>query len=105
MTGSFGHPNATLLLYDQIRSGAVHGEDVPAVSSSIAHNVERGVRNTLSQYLTIARQHGLSKRCRLLDLLDHHPARSGLIAWLREYGGLDWDSYLDDLGQTSQTSP
>jgi hypothetical protein len=27
VTGSFPNPNATLLLYDKIRSGAVHGEE------------------------------------------------------------------------------
>jgi hypothetical protein len=95
--GSFGHPTTTLLIYDKIRSGAVHGEDVPGVSSAIANGVEREVRRTVGQYLTFAQQHSLVKRSRLLSLLDNHPARSELIAWLREYGGVPWEPYLDEL--------
>lgn len=97
VTGSFGHPNATLLLYGKIRSGAVHGEDVPGVSSAIAHSVESGVRQTLGQYLTLAKERRLSRRSRLLDVLDTHPSRRDLIAWLREYGGQEWDRYLDSM--------
>ncbi len=97
VTGSFGHPNATLLLYDKIRSGAVHGEEVPGVSTAILNNVERGVLETLGQYLTFARDRGLSKRSRLLDALDNHPDRQELIVWLREYGGQDWSKYLDSM--------
>jgi hypothetical protein len=99
VTGSFGRPTTTLLIYDQIRSGAVHGEDVPGVSSAITHDVEREIRRTLDQYLTFARQHSLVKRSRLLNMLDNHPARNDLIAWLREYGGDAWEPYLDDLSQ------
>jgi hypothetical protein len=97
VTGSFGHPNATLLLYDKIRSGAVHGEEVPEVSTAIVRNVESGVRRTLVQYVTLAKDRGLSRRSRLLDVLDNHPDRGDLIAWLREYGGQDWTKYIDSL--------
>jgi hypothetical protein len=97
VTGSFPNPNATLLLYDKIRSGAVHGEEVPEVSTAIVHNVESGVRQTLGQYLTLAKDRGLSRRSRLLDVLDNHPDRGDLIAWLREYGGEPWTKYLDSL--------
>jgi len=97
VTGSFGHPNATLLLYAKIRSGAVHGEEVPGVSTAIVNNVERGVLETLGQYLTFARDRGLSKRSRLLDALDNHPDRQEMIVWLREYGGQDWSKYLDSM--------
>jgi hypothetical protein len=67
------------------------------VSTAIVHNVESGVRQTLGQYLTLAKDRGLSRRSRLLDVLDNHPDRGDLIAWLREYGGEPWTKYLDSL--------
>ena len=74
------------MLYSKIRSGAVRGEDVPGVSTKMARDVGWTVRDTLNQYLTLSRQHRLSRRGRLLRLLDQHPDRPQLIAWLREHG-------------------
>jgi hypothetical protein len=52
----------------------------------MARDVGWTVRDTLNQYLTLSRQHRLSRRGRLLRLLDQHPDRPQLIAWLREHG-------------------
>ena len=56
-----------------------------------------GSTENAREYLTFARNRGLSKRSRLLDALDNHPDRRDLIAWLREYGGKDWTRYLDSM--------
>jgi hypothetical protein len=97
VTGFFPHPNATMLLYDEVRNEAVHGGTVPDVSPAIAHSVERGVRQALSQYLILARDRGLTRRSRLLRVLDDCPDRPKLVAFLREYGGEDWTRYLDRM--------
>jgi hypothetical protein len=96
-TGGFGHPNETWFLYDQVRSSAVHGEIAPEISSDIVRSFAENVRATLNDYLNVAGQHGLTKRGRLLAVLDHHADRSQLVAWLRTHGGPIWTTYLDRL--------
>lgn len=55
------------------------------------------VRRALNQYLIFARQQKVAKRGRLLKLLDQHPVRPKLIAWLRLAGELVWTAYLDRI--------
>jgi hypothetical protein len=55
------------------------------------------VRDTLDQYLTVANEHGFTKRRQLLDLLDDYPGRGTLIAWIRENGSYKWGEYLDSI--------
>jgi hypothetical protein len=96
-TGGFRQPSITWFLYDKVRSGAVHGEEVPELSWRVTSGVEWSVRDVLNQYLSLAKKHGLTKRNQLLRLLDEHPDRPALIAWLRENGGPQWDKYLARL--------
>ncbi len=97
ITEGFTHPNQTWLLYDKVRSGAVHGEDIPEVDWDTVHSFAWVVRRALNQYLTFARQHKLIRRGRLLKLLDEHPDRPKLIGWLRQGGGPVWRDYLDRI--------
>jgi hypothetical protein len=94
VTGSFTHPNETYFLYDQVRSGAVHGEDAPEVSWDIVHSFAGDVRGALNQYLTYADEQGFQRRGRLLKALDEHPDRPQLVAWLRQNGGSVWSGHL-----------
>jgi hypothetical protein len=96
-TGGFRHPSVTWSLYDKVRSGAVHGGEVPEVTREVATRVEWAVRDVLNQYLDLAKQHGLTKRSHLRKLLDEHADRPALIGWLRQNGGPEWDNYLDRL--------
>jgi hypothetical protein len=95
--GGFSHPNKTWFLYDQVRSGAVHGEDAPAVSWEMVHDFASVVRRTLNQYLTVVSAQQLAKRGGLLKILDKHPDRPQLIAWFRANGGPVWTDYLDKV--------
>jgi hypothetical protein len=97
--GGFRHPNATFFYYDQIRSVAVHGGQASDVSAKVAGDFEWAVRDALTKYLALARQHGFSKRGRLLNFLDQHPDKPKLLEWLRNYGGPDWEIFLqyDDM--------
>lgn len=104
LTESFFHPNETWFLYDRVRSGAVHGEDVPDVDWETVDGFARVVRQALNQYLTFARDRKITRRGRLLRLLDEHPARPELIAWLRQAGGSIWTDYLDRLAAQTQNS-
>lgn len=95
VTGQFRHPDDTFLAYNEVRSFAVHGEAAPAVTPQQASHFAWAVRDTLDQYLTIANQHGFTKRRQLMDLLDNYPDRDKLIAWIRENGSNKWGEYLD----------
>ena len=53
------------------------------MSTKMARDVEWTVRETLNQYLTLSWQHRLSRRGRLVRLLDQHPGRPQLIALFR----------------------
>src|SRR6266536_441896 len=97
ISGGFHHPNRTFFFYDQIRSAAVHGEEAPAVPRRDAAGFEWAVRDALSNYLALAASHGISRRGKLLQILDNHPDKPSLIAWLRQYGGSVWTAYLDKM--------
>lgn len=96
-TGGFSHPNDTWFLYDKVRSGAVHGDDLFDVSWDSARKFAWNVRQTLNNFVTIAERQGFAKRGRLLRFLDRHQDREGLIAWLRVNGGHQWVEYLDRI--------
>lgn len=81
--GGFRLPHSTLFLYDKVRSGAVHGEQVPEVTKAVADHFEWVVRDILNQYLTVAESHGITRRRDLVQMLDQHPDRPKLLGWLR----------------------
>jgi hypothetical protein len=95
--GYFRHPDDTFLQYDQMRSYAVHGEIAPTVTPAQASDFAWAVRDTLDEYLAVARQSGFTKRRQLLDLLDNYPGRDTLVTWIREHGSDEWDQYLDRI--------
>jgi hypothetical protein len=94
--GGFRHPNATFFYYDQIRSVAVHGGQAPDVPQGAAAKFEWAVRDALANYLALARRQGFSRRGKLLRFLDQHPDKLRLLAWIRNYGGPDWDKFLEE---------
>jgi hypothetical protein len=97
VTGGFSHPTTTFLLYDQVRSGAVHGENPPAVSWNTTHRFGALVRQTLNEYLTYAKAEGLTRRSGLVRALERHPDVPSVVTWLRENGGSEWTPFLDRL--------
>ncbi len=97
VANEFTHPNKTWFLYDEVRSGAVHGEDVPDLDSDEVQQFSWSVRRSLNQFVSLAADHGLQKRGALLKLLDRSPDQAELISWLRANGGHIWSKYLDDI--------
>jgi len=94
--GGFRHPNATFFYYDQIRSVAVHGGQAPDVPRKVTAQFEWAVRDALGNYFALARQQSLSKRGKLLKFLDQHPDKPKLLTWIRDYGGPEWDKFLEE---------
>jgi hypothetical protein len=95
ISGGFRHPSRTYFFYDQVRSAAVHGEEAPDISEKDAGSFEWAVRDALGNYLKLANDRGISRRGKLLQVLDNHPDRPQLIAWLKQHGDPAWTSYLD----------
>jgi hypothetical protein len=93
--GGFRHPNATFFYYDQIRSVAVHGGQAPDVPKDAAGQFEWAVREALCDYLALARQQGFAKRGKLIQFLGQHPDKPELLTWIRDYGGPDWNKFLE----------
>jgi hypothetical protein len=95
--GYYYDPDDTFLQYEQVRSYAVHGEIAPVATEQQAAEFAVTVRDTLDQYLTVASKNGFTKRGELLDLLDNYPRRQEQVAWIREHGSSEWNSYLDSI--------
>ena len=95
--GHFAHPNQNLLLYDKVRSAAVHGEQVPEeVTSDQVRRLLWDVRLALIEYLQFAGSEGLKKRSQVLKAIEKHSETQRLVKWIRENGGSDWRKFLDE---------
>jgi hypothetical protein len=91
----FTHPNVTFLLYDQVRSAAVHGGEVPEVTDDVFGKFAWDVRDALNEYLTYGAAEGFTKQSQLVQALDSHPEHDRMYQWLRENGGDIWAAYLE----------
>jgi hypothetical protein len=99
VSGGFSHPTRIYLLYDEVRSAAVHGEIPPPVTSEQVQKLEWDVRGALNEALGFARQHGIVTRRTLLKRLEAHPERNNVVKWLQDNGGPQWSQYLAILPQ------
>jgi hypothetical protein len=100
VSGRFSHPTRTYLLYDRVRSAAVHGEIPPPITSEQVQKLEWDVRGALNEVLSFARQHGIVTRRTLLKRLEGHPERNNVVKWLHENGGPQWSNYLAGLADS-----
>jgi hypothetical protein len=105
VTGGFSHPDRVWLLYDKVRSGAVHGEKPTAVDSDTARRLVSSVSETLDQYLLLAEREGIRRRGRLMTFLDAHPDRDSLRVWLHQAADPQWDRFLGRAPGTAVAAP
>jgi DNA-binding transcriptional ArsR family regulator len=92
--GSFPDPDQVYLLYDRVRSAAVHGEEPPPVSERDQETFVRDVKDALGEYLDLASRESFETRRRLLRYLREHPERAELDEWLAEFGDRGWSRFL-----------
>lgn len=92
--GSFPDPDNVYLLYDKVRSAAVHGEQLPEVSDHDRDGFNADVRTALDEYLELAEKKGFETRRRLFRFLGDLPEKDGLDEWLIEFGHETWARYL-----------
>lgn len=104
-TGGFSHPNRLWLLYDAVRSAAVHGGVAAHVDEREARQFRGDVTTAVAQALQFASDRGLKRRGLLLDALDAHPDMPDLAAWLVAHGGSDWQPYVGLLLEAEGRAP
>jgi hypothetical protein len=95
--GQFAHPNRVALLYEEIRSAAVHGSDPPPVEGKLRRAFAWDTRRALVEYVKFARQHDLKRPGKLIEALERDPKRELLIDGLREKEPELWGRFLDEL--------
>ncbi len=94
VTGRFEHPDETWLLYDRVRSAAVHGSEAPLVDARLAQRHRGRVRRSLSGYLTLSRDQSLLRRATIIRHIELHEEAEKMAGWLRANGGDQWAAYL-----------
>lgn len=95
--GKFAHPNRVALLYDKVRSAAVHGSEPPKVETKLLAAFVWDTRLALVEYVEYARANEFKRPGKLLKALEEDPKRELLIAGLREREPEAWDAFLDEL--------
>jgi hypothetical protein len=94
----FTHPARTYLLYDKVRSAAVHGEEPPNLSPDEVGRFAWDVRHALNEFLEYSRAEGYTKRVQVRKALDRHERRQGVIEALLEQNPKLWRRYLEHAG-------
>lgn len=97
----FVHPARTYLLYDKVRSTAVHGEEPPAISRKEVDAFAWDVRRALNEFLHYARGEGYTNRAQVRTALDEHPRREGIVKALIKDDPKLWGKYLSPVGEPS----
>lgn len=95
--GHFAHPNRLALLYDKVRSAAVHGSEPPEVEAKLLAAFAWDTRRALIEYVEYAKGNEFKRPGKLLKALESHPKRELLIAGLREKEPDLWGDFLDEL--------
>jgi hypothetical protein len=78
-SGGFTHPSRTYLLYDEVRSAAVHGEAAPEIGQREVDSFAWDVRRALNEFLEYARKERFTKRRQVRRALDEHERREGIV--------------------------
>lgn len=95
-SGSFTHPNELFVLYDQVRSAAVHGEEEPELPEKM-YSFGWTVRLAFCEFLKLARDNSFQTRKRLLKFMAEHPDRQQAIDWFHAQGGI-WQDFQPESG-------
>jgi hypothetical protein len=95
--GHFAHPNRVALLYDKVRSAAVHGSEPPEVEAKLLAAFAWDTRLALIEYIEYAKANEFKRPSKLLKALENDPKRELLVVGLREKEPELWGEFLDKL--------
>jgi hypothetical protein len=94
-SGGFAHPSRTYLLYDEVRSYAVHGEAPRPISQREADAFAWDVRRAINEFLEYARAQGFARRAPLRRALDEHERRNSVVQGLLRDDPDLWGPHLN----------
>jgi hypothetical protein len=83
VNGRFSSPHALFFFYDQVRSGAVHGELPLQLDDGEYRIFDWNARQALNEYLKFARDLGFTRRSEVRTALETDPKAPELLEWLR----------------------
>lgn len=95
-TGSFRNPARAYVLYDQVRSKAVHGGTPLPVTEKDVLLFSADIRDGINEFLEFARSRGHTRRGQVRDALDQDDARQKLAARLYRENPKLWASLKQD---------
>ncbi|HEU5062455.1 MAG TPA: hypothetical protein VFT79_04795 [Solirubrobacterales bacterium] len=95
--GHFAHPNQLALLYEEVRSAAVHGSEPPEVEARLLRAFAWDTRLALVEYVEFAQANDFRRPSKLFKALEVDPKRELLAKGLREKEPEVWGSFLDEL--------
>lgn len=95
--GHFEHPDSTVLLYDEVRSVAVHGGEVQDVSWILFLALSDRINQTLKDYIVVAQRMGITNRRRMIELIDGHEDRGLMIARILEFSDDMWKDFVSSF--------
>jgi hypothetical protein len=96
-TGGYRHPSSTYLLYDNVRSAAVHGELAPEVPRRDLDSFAMDVRRALNEYLAFATRHRFTKRAQVRKALDRAQCRDEVLRRLLAEDPRTWRRVAADV--------
>jgi hypothetical protein len=101
-SGGFTHPNRTYLLYDEVRSYAIHGEAPRPISQREVDDLAWDVRRAINEFLEYARAKGFTKRAHVRKALDEHERRDSVVEGLLRDDPELWSRYLKPPSRKSE---
>ena len=93
--GSFTHPARLYVLYNDVRSAAVHGESIAELSRREVDSFAWDVREAIDEFLEVTAKHGFESRKQLRRLLEEDARRDELGDWLVEEDPKLWVRYFE----------
>jgi hypothetical protein len=93
VTGHFPPPSVAYALYDQARSGTVHGEEPLQLPRGTVHNLNRSLRWAVNEFVTFAADEGTTKQSQLLTKLNNHEDTPKIVDWLRQHDPEVWADF------------
>lgn len=92
-SGSFNEPSKTFVLYDSVRSVAVHGGEPPEINMRTVDGFGSTIHRAINLFLAHADALGATKRSQVCVSLEQHEDSVELLAWLCERDPATWADY------------
>jgi hypothetical protein len=101
---SFTNPLLIYILYDKVRSRAVHGEAEFTVSDDALSEFDCNILDCVEDYLIFCDRNAITRQAKLREALCSHADAPKVLAWLQEHGPGEWGDFsIPNSEQTQQS--